>query len=323
MKAQVHVQIVDLRSGYHQLRVHEADILKTTSRTRYGHFEFMVMPFGLTNAPRIFMDLMNRVCKPCLDKFFIMFIDDILIYSKSKEDHEVYFKLVLELLKKEKLFAKLLSAFIANFSKISKRLTSLTQKNQKYKWGADQEEAFQMLKDNLCNASILSLPDRSEDFVVYCDASNKGLGCVLMQRGKIRYHPGKANVVADTCSRKERVKPRRVQAMFMTIQSSSKDKMLAAQYEASKEENAPAEMLGGLDQQMEKKEGGGLYFVDRIWIPLIGEVRTIIIDVAHAMRHSVHPGADKMYYDLRDMYWWTCMKKDITTYVSRCLTARK
>ncbi|GJW77807.1 putative reverse transcriptase domain-containing protein [Tanacetum coccineum] len=94
---------IDIRSGYHQLRVHGEDILKTEFRTRYGHLEFTVMPFGLTNAPVVFMDLKNWVCKPYLDKFFILFIDDILIYSKSKEDHEVHLKLVLELLKKEKL----------------------------------------------------------------------------------------------------------------------------------------------------------------------------------------------------------------------------
>ncbi|GKC12437.1 putative reverse transcriptase domain-containing protein, partial [Tanacetum coccineum] len=97
---------IDLRSGYHQLRVHEDDIPKTAFRTRYGHFEFTIMPFGLTNAPAVFMDLMNRVCKPYLDKFVIVFIDDILIYLKSKEEHEVHLRLVLELLKKEKLCAK-------------------------------------------------------------------------------------------------------------------------------------------------------------------------------------------------------------------------
>nr|GEX17722.1 putative reverse transcriptase domain-containing protein [Tanacetum cinerariifolium] len=97
---------IDLRSGYHQLRLHEEDIPKTAFRARYGHFEFTVMPLGLTNAPTVFTDLMNRVYKPYLDKFVIMFIDDISIYSKSKEDHEVHFKLALELLKKEKLFTK-------------------------------------------------------------------------------------------------------------------------------------------------------------------------------------------------------------------------
>ncbi|GJU58339.1 putative reverse transcriptase domain-containing protein [Tanacetum coccineum] len=171
----------------------------------------------------------------------------------------------------------------------------------------EQEEDFQTLKDNLCNAPILSLLDRAKDFVVYWDASNQGLGCVLMQRGKViayasrqlKIHEknytthdldlGKTNVVADALSRKERVKPRRVRAMPMTIQSSIKDKLLAAQYEASKEENTPAEMLHGLDQQMEKKEDGGLYFMDRIWVPLIGDVRTMIMDEAHATRYSIHP----------------------------------
>ncbi|GJS33294.1 putative reverse transcriptase domain-containing protein [Tanacetum coccineum] len=228
---------IDLWSGYHQLRVHEDDILKTAFRKRYGHFKFTVMPFGLTNAPAVFMNLMNRVCKPYLDNFVIVFIDDILIYSKTKEEHEVYLKLVLELLRKEKLYAKFSKCefwlqevhflghvvnqsgihvdpskieavnnwkapitsskvrsflglagyymrFIVNFSKIAKPLTSLTQKNQKYEWGKKEEEAFQTLKNNLCDAPILLLPDRVEDFIVYCDASNQGLGCVLMQRGK-------------------------------------------------------------------------------------------------------------------------------------------
>ncbi|GKB32600.1 putative reverse transcriptase domain-containing protein, partial [Tanacetum coccineum] len=101
-----HPRIDDLRSGYHQLRVRDEDIPKTAFRTRYGHYEFQVMPFGLTNAPTVFMDMMNRVCKPYLDKFVIIFIDDILIYYKSKEEHAEHLKLILELLKKEGLYAK-------------------------------------------------------------------------------------------------------------------------------------------------------------------------------------------------------------------------
>ncbi|GJZ27998.1 putative reverse transcriptase domain-containing protein [Tanacetum coccineum] len=284
------------------------------------------------------MDLMNRVCKLYLDKFFVVFVDDILIYSKSKEDHEIYFKLVLELLKKEKLFAKFSKCefwlqevhFLghvvnSNGIHIVKPLTSLTQKNQKYEWGVEEEEVFQTLKDNLCNAPILSLLDGAEDFVVYCDASNQGLGCVLMQRGKViayaswqlKIHEknytthdlvlgavvfalkiwrhylygtkSKANVVVDVLSRKERVKLKRVRAMSMTIQSSIKEKLLAAQNKETKEENALAEMLRGLDQQMENK----------------GDE------------------ADTMYYDLRDMYWWPGMKRDIATYVGKCMTCSK
>nr|GEX32838.1 putative reverse transcriptase domain-containing protein [Tanacetum cinerariifolium]GEX43930.1 putative reverse transcriptase domain-containing protein [Tanacetum cinerariifolium] len=353
---------IDLRSGYHQLRVREEDILRIAFRTRYGHFEFTVMPFGLTNAPAVFMDLMNYVRRPYLDKLVIVFIDDILIYSNSKEEHKVHLKLILELLKKEKLFEKFSKCefwlqevyflghvvnsegihvdpnkikalknwkplktpteirsflglagyyrqFIASFLKITKPLTPLTQKNKKFEWGDEQENAFQTLKDMLCDALILALPEGADDFVVYFGASNQGFGCVLMQRNKviayasrqlkiheknytthdlelgavelnmrqrrwielfsdydcdIRYHPGKANVVAAALSRKERAEPRRVRTMSMTIHSSIKAKILEAQSEASKNTNTSKEMLKGLDKQLERKEDGGLYLAERI-----------------------------------------------------------
>ncbi|GJT40367.1 putative reverse transcriptase domain-containing protein [Tanacetum coccineum] len=258
---------IDLRSGYHQLRVQEEDIPKTAFRTRYGHFEFTIMPFGLTNAPAIFMDLMNRVCKPYLDKFVIVFIDDILIYSKSEEEHEVHLKTILDLLKKEKLYAKFSKRFIENFSKIAKPLTLLTQKNKAYVWGDKKEEAFRILKEKLCNAPVLALPDGPNEFVVYCDASNQGFGCVLMQRSKrrwiellsdyeceIKYHPCKTNVVADALRRKERLKPRRVRAMSMTIQSGLKAKILEAQGEYSKDLKAPTEWLRGLETHFKRRD---------------------------------------------------------------------
>ncbi|GKB60871.1 putative reverse transcriptase domain-containing protein, partial [Tanacetum coccineum] len=229
---------IDLRLGYHQLRVRDEDIPKTAFRTRYGHYEFQVMPFGLTNAPAVFMDLMNRVCKPYLDKFMIVFIDDILIYSRNKEKHANHLRIILELLKNEKLYAKFSKCdfwisivqflrhvidsqgihvdptkieainnwaspttptdvrqflglagyyrrFIKDFLKIAKSLTELTQKNKKYIWGEDQESAFQLLKQKLCEAPILALPEGNDDFFVYCDASYQGLGAVLMQREKV------------------------------------------------------------------------------------------------------------------------------------------
>ncbi|GKB99451.1 putative reverse transcriptase domain-containing protein [Tanacetum coccineum] len=140
---------------------------------------------------------------------------------------------------------------------------------------------------------------------------------------EIRYHPGKANVVADALSRKERVKPRRVRAMAMTIQSGIRGMILAAQGKAFKQENILAERLHGLDQQMENREDGSLYFLDRIWVSLVGGVRTIIMDETHKTRYSVHPGADKMYHDLQDMYWWSGMKRDIAIYVRKFLTYSK
>ncbi|GKE29732.1 putative reverse transcriptase domain-containing protein, partial [Tanacetum coccineum] len=183
---------INLRLGYHQLRVQEKDIPKTAFRTRYGHYEFQVMPFSLTNAPAIFIDLMNRVCKPYLDKFVNFFIDDILIYLKSKQEHEEHLKLILELLKKEQPYAKFSKCladdyrrFIEGFSKIAKPMTKLTQKKVKFDWGDEAEAAFQLIKQKLCSAPILALPEGSEDFIVYCDALIKGLGAVLMQREKV------------------------------------------------------------------------------------------------------------------------------------------
>ncbi|GJT50293.1 putative reverse transcriptase domain-containing protein [Tanacetum coccineum] len=162
---------INLRLGYHQLLIKEEDIPITAFRTRYGHFEFQVMPFGLTNAPAVFMDLMNRVYKPYLDKFIIVFIDDILVYSKDEEEHGKHLKIILELLKKERFgvhvdpvkieaikswaapttptevrqflrLAGYYQRFIEGFSLISKPLTKLTQKNKKYEWGEEEEEAF-------------------------------------------------------------------------------------------------------------------------------------------------------------------------------------
>ncbi|GKD36054.1 putative reverse transcriptase domain-containing protein, partial [Tanacetum coccineum] len=183
---------IDLRSGYHQLRVREEDILKTAFRTRYGYYEFQVMPLGLMNAPAVFMDLMNRVCKPYSDKFVIVFIEDILIYSKNKEEHEEHLKLIIDFLKKEELYTKFSKCefwipkrSIEGFSKIAKSMTKLTQKKVAFEWGDKQEAAFQTLKDKLCSAPILALPQGVKNFIVYCDALHKGLGVVLMQNEKV------------------------------------------------------------------------------------------------------------------------------------------
>ncbi|GKD35353.1 putative reverse transcriptase domain-containing protein [Tanacetum coccineum] len=137
---------------------------------------------------------------------------------------------------------------------------------------------------------------------------------------EIRYHPGKANVVVDALSRKERVKPKRVRAMNMILQSSIKDRIPTAQKEAMDES---ARLQKGLDEMIELRNDGALYYLDRIWVPLKGDVRTLIMNEAHKSKYFVHPGADKMYYDLRDRYWWPRMKKDIAEYVSRCLTCLK
>ncbi|GJU36026.1 putative reverse transcriptase domain-containing protein [Tanacetum coccineum] len=281
--------------------------------TWYGHFEFQVMPFGFTNAPIVFMDLMNRVCKPYLDKFVIVFIDDILVYSKDEEEHGKHLKIILELLKKERF-----GAYVdpAKIEAIKSWVASTTP------------------TEKLSSAPILALPEGTEDFVVYSNASLKGYEAVLMQREKviayasrqlkvheesytthdlelgavvfalrqrrwiellsdydceIRYHPGKANVMADALSRKERIKLLRVRALMMTVHNELPNQIRKAQKEAIKK----------------------------------NILRDLVMHESHKSKYSIHLGLNKIKQDLKLLYWWSNMKADIATYVSKCLTYTK
>nr|GEZ50283.1 hypothetical protein [Tanacetum cinerariifolium] len=200
-----------MKNRYPFLRIDDCLINSKGQETRYGHYEFQVMPFGLTAAPVVFMDLMNRVCKPYLDRFVIVFIDDILIYSKNRKEHEGHLKLILKLLKEEELYAKFSKCefclskvwpvptdFIEGFLKIARPMTKLTQKTVKFDWGEKAESAFQLLKKKLCSTPILALPEGRENFVVYCDALHKGLGTVLIQKQKvIAYASCQLKVIKD------------------------------------------------------------------------------------------------------------------------------
>nr|GEV49099.1 hypothetical protein [Tanacetum cinerariifolium] len=269
--------------------VSEEDIPKTTFRTCYGHYEFQVMPFGLTNALTIFMDWMNRVYKSYLDRFVIVFINDILIYSKSRKGHEGHLKLILKLLKEEELYAKFSKCefWLKNVQFLGHMIDSKgihvdPAKIESIKdWASPktptkihqflglvgyyrrfiEEPSFQLLKQKLCSTPILALPEGSENFKVYCDASHKGLGVVLMQKEKgekaeVAFQPLKrklcsasilalpegsenfvANVVADALSRKERSKPLRVRALVMTTGLNPPKQILSTQSKAKKEEN--------------------------------------------------------------------------------------
>ncbi|GKC09275.1 putative reverse transcriptase domain-containing protein, partial [Tanacetum coccineum] len=252
---------IDLGSGYHQLRVHEEDIPKT--------------------AFRIVMDTTSS-------KFVIVFIDDILIYSKSRKEHEGHLKLILKLVKEDELLRQ-------QFSKVP--IMKLTQKSVKFDWGEKAEAVFQLLKQKLYSALILALPEGSENFVVYCDASHKGLGAVCAEGEghlayasrqlrqhcwlellsdydcEIRYHPGKENVMADALSERRETSRYEVRSPY--------------------------------------------------WVPCFGDLRALIMHESHKSKYSIHPGSDKMYQDLKRLYWLAILKQDFGTYVSKCLTCAK
>jgi len=422
------------------------------------------MPFGLTNAPAVFMDLMNRIFRPYLDRFVVVFIDDILVYSRDEEEHAEHLRIVLQILREKQLYAKfskcefwlrevsflghIVSAegirvdpskisaivnwsppknvsevrsflglagyyrrFVQGFSMIASPMTRLLQKDVKFEWTDECQQSFNRLKDLLTKAPILVQPKSGKEFVIYSDASLNGLGCVLMQEGKviayasrqlkphernypvhdlelaaivfalkiwrhylygekchiytdhkslkylmtqkdlnlrqrrwlelikdydliIDYHPGKANVVADALSRKSLFALRAMNTRLSLTDDGSilaelraKPTFLQQICEAQKNDEKlqvkRAQCESGNDSEFQIGSDDCLLFRGRVCVPQNSELIQKILREAHSSTMSVHPGSNKMYNDLKKMYWWSGMKRDISEFVSRCLICQQ
>nr|GEV87864.1 hypothetical protein [Tanacetum cinerariifolium] len=305
-------------NGYHQLRVREEEILKTAFRTLYGHYEFQVMPFGLTNVPA---------------------------------EHEEHLKAIMELLKKEELYAKF-SKCEFWIPKIAKSMTKLTQKVVKFDWGNKEEAAFQLIKQKLCSEPILALPKGSEDFVVYCDASHKRLGVVLRQREKVIIYASRQLKIHEknyTTHHKslqhildqKELNMRKRHWLELLSDYDCKicyypgkanvvaDALSQAQIEVQKPENLKKEDTRGMirkdipKERLEPCTDETRYLNSRIWLPCYGDLRTVIMHESYKSKYSIHPGSKKMYQDIKKLYWWPNMMANIAMYVRKCLTFAK
>ncbi|KAL4313586.1 hypothetical protein GQ457_01G039130 [Hibiscus cannabinus] len=419
---------IDLRSGYYQLKVKDSDVFKTAFRTRYGHYEFLVMPFGLTNAPAAFMDMMNRTLreKQLYAKFSkcefwlneVIFLGHIV----SAEGIRVDPKKIEAIMgwKQPKNVSEVRSflglagyyrRFVEGFSIIAAPLTKLLRKDVPFSWTEAQQSSFDKLKSVLTEAPVLIQPESGKAYTVFSDASRTGLGCVLMQDGKvvayasrqlkshesnypthdlelaavifalkiwrhylygekcyvytdhkslkylltqkelnlrqrrwlellkdydceIEYHPGKANVVADALSRNAISDLR---ALFARLSLYEDGSLLAelrviptliseirAEQPGDKFlSHRIREVREGTSRDYTIDQDGVLCFRGRYCLPRQSELKRVILREAHDSPYSMHPGAEKMYKDLRERYWWKGLKRDVVRFVSHCLTCQK
>ncbi|KAF3683401.1 Cell differentiation protein RCD1 -like protein [Capsicum annuum] len=298
-----------------KLRVKAKDFTNMAFRTRYGHFEFLVMSFGLTNAPAAFMDLMNTVFKPYLDEFVIVFIDDILVYSRSEVEHEQHLRVVLQTLRDISFMPK--GGFTIYYDASRIGLGCVLMQNTKVVAYASRQ-----LKVHEKNYSTHDLELAAVVFALkiwrhYLYELLKDYDPTIL------YHLGKANVVADALSRKSMgILTRFVvekKPLFMDIQS-------LANHGVRIDQSVPGKLLAVMVVQSSlvgQVKTCVLRHHGRLYVPVVGDMRQLIFDEDYSSRYSIHPGATKMYQDLRGLYWWKGMKVDILKHVTSCLNCQQ
>ncbi|GJV84490.1 retrotransposon protein, putative, ty3-gypsy subclass [Tanacetum coccineum] len=290
---------IDLRSGYHQLCVKGQDVSKTAFQTHYGHYEFLVMSFGLTNALANFIDLMNRVFYEYLDRFVIVFIDDILVGI---------LRLYCITMDPAKICGRV---FTSCFT-----FDETYEERRKFVWNEEREKSFEELKRRLVYSPVLTLPSGTGGYHIYSGASKKGLGHVLMQHGK--YHPDKANVVADTLSRKNsgimaclKIQPEIIKDLkLMEVELV----IVGSEGYITSLKIKPNLILRIKEAQKDNGE---------LWAVLQNLKEEAVLTEALNSPFSIHHGSTKMYRDLKQNFQWNGMKHDVARFVAKCLTCQQ
>ncbi|TYK22952.1 reverse transcriptase [Cucumis melo var. makuwa] len=284
---------IDLRSGYHQLKVRESDIAKTTFKTRYGHYEFRVMPFGLTNAPAIFMDLMNRIFHQYLDQFVIVFIDDILVYSVDRESHEEHLRIVLQTLRDKQLYAKFskcefwLEQVVFLGHVVSAKGVSVDPQKVEVIVNWERPTSVTEVRSFLGLAGYYRR--FIKDYVIYCDAS--------------RLELGKANVVADTLSRKSRLPKSALCGIRVVLLNELRvTEIVRRQSEDSNLQKKLEKSKKGLEVEFELRTDGAIVKQGRLCVRNISELKNAILKEAHSSVYAMHQGSTKIYRTLKKTY---------------------
>nr|GEW08245.1 reverse transcriptase domain-containing protein [Tanacetum cinerariifolium] len=308
---------IDLRSGYHQLRVCEEDIPKTAFRTHYGHYEFLVMSFRLTNTPAVFMDLMNWVCKPYLDRFVIVFIDDILIYSKNIKEHKGYLKLILKLLKEEELYAKFSKCefWLSKVKFLGHMIDSEAIHVDPVKIKAIKDWASPKTPTEMRLGAVLMQKEKVKAYIsCQLKVHKKNYSIHVLELGAVVFalkmwrhylYDTKCDAFTDHKS------------LQYILDQKELNQILSAQSEVKKEENFINEDLQGMINKIEPRADGMLCLNNRSWILCFGDLRALIMNESHKSKYSIHHGPNKMYQDLKKLYWWPNIKAEIATYVTR------